>query len=95
MADINIKRGDTFYYSAVWEGATLSDLRSQVRNNLGQLVSDVEISATDNPNTFLFVVEDTTKWPVGILYTDVEFSNPRPISSKTLEIKVERDVTQP
>ena len=95
MAAITIKRGDTFIYIATFEGLMLSELRSQIRSKLGVHISDVVISETSLPGTFIFVVADTKEWPVGVLYTDIETS-PRGVnkSTETLEINVIRDVTK-
>lgn len=91
----SVKRGDTFEYTATWEGAQLSELKSQVRTASGELKSDVLIEETGEPNTFRFSVEDTSEWPIGTLYTDIQrIAGGRIQSSETMLIPVERDVTQ-
>ncbi|KGE20688.1 hypothetical protein [Paenibacillus wynnii] len=95
MADLTIKRGDTFIYTATWDGATLSELRSQVRNSLGQLTSEVTINNAGTPYTFVLSVVDTSKWPIGVLQTDIQRTvGGLIISSETITINVLRDVTQ-
>ncbi|KGE16233.1 hypothetical protein [Paenibacillus wynnii] len=95
MADLTIKRGDTFIYTAQWAGVSLSDLRSQVRDSLGRLVSEVSISETDDADIFLLTVSDTSEWPVGTLFTDIQcIVGEITLSSVTMTINVARDVTQ-
>lgn len=90
-----IKRGDTFEYLAEWDGAQLSELKSQVRSATGSLISDVLIEETGTTGTFRFSVADTSKWPISTLQTDIQRTvNGNVQSSETMLIPVERDVTQ-
>lgn len=91
----SIKRGDTFNYYATWEGAALAELRSHVRTDTGRLLSVVEIYDTETPSTFQLIVPDTTNWPIGTVYTDIERIVGGVIkSTETLTIDVQKDVTQ-
>lgn len=95
MASIRVKRGDTFSYTAKWDGAKASELKSQVRTFHDAFVSDVKITATSDENVFLLTVADTSKWPVGDLVTDIERTyNNTVISSETIFIRVVKDVTK-
>lgn len=96
MAVLNkVKRGDTFEYTATWEGAQLSELKSQVRTASGSFKSDVLIEETGEPSTFRLSVADTSSWPIGTLYTDIQRTVVGHIqSSETMLIPVERDVTE-
>ncbi|MBP1992100.1 hypothetical protein [Paenibacillus eucommiae] len=71
-----IKRGDTVYYTATWEGVAASELRSQIRDSSGRLIADVVIEETGEPGTFRFSVDDTTAWPTGTLETDIKYTSP-------------------
>lgn len=95
MTNLNIKRGDTFYYSATWTGATVAELKSQVRDSAGKLVADVVIEATGTAGTFKLSVADTTKWAITTLYTDIQRTSGGIVtSSETMRIAVTKDVTQ-
>lgn len=90
-----IKQGDTFSYSATWEGAALEELKSQIRNSLGKLISDVLIESTETPGTFLLSVTDTNNWPVGTLFTDIQrTADGVCVSTDTMTFTVIKDVTQ-
>jgi hypothetical protein len=96
MIDLpDIKRGDTFYYLATWEGAKRSELKSQIRNDAGRLISEVVIEDTETADTFKLSVNDTTNFTIGLLYTDIErTANGIIQSSVTMKFNVERDETK-
>lgn len=91
-----IKRGDTFEFTAFWDGAVASELTSQVRDSLNNLIAQVVIVATGTPYTFLFSVANTTAWPIGTLYVDIKRTTPGRIktSDSTMAIRVIEGVTK-
>lgn len=90
----SIKRGQTFSYTATWPGAQLEEFTSQINTALGSKMDDVEIETTADPDTFRFVVRDTSGWQTGILRTDIKRKvNGETAYSLTLLIPVERSET--
>lgn len=93
-----MKRGDTFAFTVQWEGAQLSELKSQVRDSSDKLLSEVVIEAVEGvPDTFSFKVINTMLWPVDTtLFTDIQrtYGDGTIRSSETLSIRIEKDVTQ-
>jgi hypothetical protein len=91
----SIKRGDTFNYYVTWAGANLEELASQIRTGTGRLLSEVQITGTASKDVFQLTVEDTTNWPIGTHYTDIQrVVNGVINSSATLEFEVTRDFTK-
>jgi hypothetical protein len=91
----NIKKGNTFVYYAQWENALIGELKSQVRNSLGVLVSEVKIEEMGTPFIFRLIVEDTSNWPIGTLYTDIKRTfDGVSTSSQTMKITIEKGVTE-
>ncbi|SFB62526.1 hypothetical protein SAMN05216312_12210 [Cohnella sp. OV330] len=89
-----IKRGQTFSYTATCPGAQLEEFTSQVNTASGTKMSDVEIEATGDPNTFRFVVRDTRGWQPGLLRTDIKRTvNGETAYSLTMLIPVEGSET--
>ncbi len=90
-----IKRGDSFNYYATWAGATLAELSSQVRTANGRLLAEVTIEETTKPDMFRLFVTDTSKWPFGLVYTDIQRRfDGNIVSSETMEIEVQKDVSR-
>ncbi|WP_289135580.1 hypothetical protein [uncultured Brevibacillus sp.] len=91
----SIKRGDTFCYYIKWEGAVLSELKSQIRDGFDRLLADVTIEETGDLHTFKMSVPNTEKWPIGTLLTDIQRVVGGIIqSSETMSISVIKDVTR-
>jgi hypothetical protein len=92
----SIKKGDTLTYFISWEGVALNELSSQVRTKSGIFLSDVVILETAAANTFQLTVLDTSDWPIGTVYTDIERIDIDDVihSTNTFEIEVLPDVTQ-
>jgi hypothetical protein len=91
------KRGDTFRCSAQLPIEIQSeDMKCQIRDASGRLVSDVTIIPTSDPMLFELVVKDTKHWPIGTIYADIECVINGDIKSSEglIEITVVRDVTQ-
>jgi hypothetical protein len=91
---LTIKRGDTFSYLATWEGAVLSELKSQIKDSKENLISAVKIEDTATAGTFRLSVADTKNWPIGTLVTDIQRTSADIKSSDTMSIVVIRDVTE-
>lgn len=97
-----IKPGDTFAFYANIEDdagtplAGLADtMKCQIRNSIDELIADVGITETQIPGQYLFEVQDTTLWPVGVLYTDIRFANGDRVKlTETLKIKIVKEVTK-
>lgn len=92
---IDLPRGDTFQYTALWEGAQLSELKSQVRDSLDNLIAEVKITATDTVGKYHFMVSNTSDWAIGALFTDIQrTANGIIESSESMKINVIRGITQ-
>lgn len=91
----NVKRGDTFLYKIIWEGALLAELKSQIRDSNDQLIADVVITQGVQVDEFVLSVADTNEWTLDVLYTDIQRTVSGNItSSETMEFRVEKDVTE-
>lgn len=91
----NVKRGDTFLYKIIWEGALLAELKSQIRDSNDQLIADVVITQGVQVDEFVLSVADTNNWTLDVLYTDIQRTVSGNItSSETMEFRVEKDVTE-
>ena len=97
-----IKPGETFAMYITIEkedGTPITDmadrLKMQVRTSIDELISDVSISETQTPGQYLLEVNDTKKWPEGVLYTDILIRNEGRVKiSETLKIIVTKEVTK-
>lgn len=101
---IEIKRGDTFLVlgdvaiNGVPEPITGWGIRSQVRDRKDVLLADVQVTVTDvGLGKYTLRHDDTTAWPVGMNYCDVEYTTDagQVISTETFEILVKKDITLP
>lgn len=104
-----LKRGDTFAFCAQLtdtNGDPLLDaenkLRSQVRTAKDVLLAELTITAYTNPITQLLVegayvfisVEDTSDWPTGKVYFDIQYTNNNiVVSTETVFITIVADIT--
>lgn len=91
---INHIRGDTFILNVNITGATgITSVRSQVRTKDDQLIGEAVVTGADTAWTL--TIMDTTDWPVGKLYMDIQITMGTVIkSSETTIINVVKDVTQ-
>lgn len=96
------KRGDTFSFIAAiasTSGTPLtgaaSNLLCQIRNKVDKLYSDLTITETSTPGSYLFITNDTLDWTCGTdLYLDIQYTVGGIVtSSETIIIPVEKDVT--
>ena len=101
MSSVNHKRGDTFSFSAAFavdgvpvEGLA-NKLKCQVRTRKDVLISEMTITESATPGTYIFTVADTADWPIGELYYDIQMTDDAGIitSSETVTINVIKDVT--
>lgn len=99
---IQMKRGDTFaFYIALQDDdgepviLEVGSLKCQVRNNLDQLIAEMDIALTDTAGQYIFRKDDTTTWPLGELYYDIRFLvDGISTSTSTDTIYVSKDVTK-
>lgn len=77
-----------------------AQLKCQIRNSINELISEAVIKETATPGQYVVYVEDTTSWPEGDLYFDMEMlvhnddiNKDLPTSTETIKIPVEKDVT--
>ncbi|WP_135553244.1 hypothetical protein [Paenibacillus cymbidii] len=98
QATAPFKRGDSFLITADFtnnEGLTVSkdQLRSQVRTRYDKLIAELVITEK-SANVFDLTCDDTTKWPTGNLYMDLQYTDDGEIvSTETILVPVEKDVT--
>ena len=73
-----------------------SNLKSQIRDNFGALISELVVSTTEIEGSYLLTASSTVNWPVNVtLYMDVQLNIDGQVSSsETIEITVVKDVTQ-
>lgn len=92
------KRGDSFLITADFtnnEGLTVTtnELRSQVRTRYDKLIAELEITEK-TANVFDLTCDDTTEWPIGSAYMDLQYTDADQIvSTETILIPVVKDVT--
>lgn len=102
---IKIKRGDTFSYFATFLDENkepiaigVSDIKSQIRDTQYNLIANVNIAATEDAGKFHLTC-NTDNFPTSIwrsvkLLMDIELNlGGVIISSETVKIDVEKDVT--
>lgn len=98
----NLKRGDTFSYATTLTtpfGTPLSgvaaQMASQVRDGEDLLIAILTIIET-TPGTYVLSCADTSGWPVGNLFTDIQYvdAGGTITSTETLVISVTEDVTR-
>lgn len=105
---LSMKRGDSFafYINVADEGNNpldldSTDIRSQIRNGLEELVEELSVEKTDEVGKYKLFAASTEEWPVSDnnlennLFMDIEMTVEGHIrSSETVRIKVEKDVTR-
>lgn len=103
MEEMTFKRGDTFLLSAEITDAQgqpviipVAQIRSQIRDDTDQLIATLSVAETLIPGTYRFRATDTTAWPANVnVYMDVQLEiDGEPLSSNTVKIFVEKDITQ-
>lgn len=95
-----IKRGDTFAFFmtlADEEGNPIipESIRCHLRDKQYRMVAEATITETDTSGKYLFEWGSTENWPIGSLLFDIEITDVTGgiISTDTMELTVERDVT--
>lgn len=90
----DLVQGDSFQYIATWEGSQLNEMKSQIRDSDNKLISDVTINQIEN-GKYRFIVYDTSNFPIGSLYTDIQRTTDGVIeSSESMKITVIRGITE-
>lgn len=102
MAQIKIKRGDTFTLTCTYkiDGVATSvadiDIDSQIRNQRDALIKDLTVTKLVGTGQFSLVAtaSETALWPVSVLRCDIQFSQGGTVrSTQTFEICVLEDIT--
>ena len=97
------KRGDTWeYYAVITDGegnpmpGIADKLKCQIRSSIDDLIADVDIEETDNLGEYKLSVDGTDDWAVANKYMDIQYTDDdgKIVSSETLEIPIEKDVTR-
>lgn len=96
---ILFKRGDTFSLQATANGEDITTwtIQSQIRDNSGTLISELDITKTDAVNGEYTLTHDgsTSSWPLKMLYCDIQYTVGGVISStETFRIEVVEDITR-
>lgn len=104
MEKIEIKKGDSFsplIQVAEDNGSIINiagwSILSQVRDRLDTLIDTLTVSNKNNSaGTFNLVATNTSNWPVGELFWDIEYTNQQGIkvSTETILIKCNKDVSR-
>lgn len=100
---IEHKRGDSFDYNVVVtdSGGSTIDLtnwtiKCQLRTSRDQLIETLTIEEDDySEGSYNLVCDDTTDWPVGNLYADIEYTDTasKIQSTETFIVQVVKDYT--
>jgi hypothetical protein len=100
---IQFKRGDTFAFYVKLKDENdvpiildVEDIACQIRQKANKkLVDTFTIEATDVDGQYKFSVEDTSRYPITTLESDIEFTiDGDTKSSDTFQIKVIEDITR-
>lgn len=111
MADITLKAGDSLYWQGQFQdqiGTAIDitgySIKCQGKSDpiSGEFIFDLTtansgITITDAVNgQYLIRQNDTTTFPVGTYYVDIEFTNPSGLvtSTRTFELQIDQDVTR-
>lgn len=106
MASYVQKRGDTLSLSLTLPAAYVDGyfvdwtVTSQIRTPSGRLISDLVVTWANPATTRTLVLKDssTANYPIGTANIDVQFvrnSDSFTLSTETIEVDVQRDVTIP
>lgn len=97
--EITIKKGSSFIVSANFSKTNYTDItaeniQSQVRNSSDKLIADLIVSEVA-PQIFNLSCNDTSDWPLGMLYMDIIYVLDDFIdSTPTIAIQVKKEVTR-
>ncbi|KMO87157.1 hypothetical protein AB840_03740 [Megasphaera cerevisiae DSM 20462] len=103
LKQITLKQGATLANSfSIQDGSTpitgiANQLKAQVRDSAGALLSTLVIAETATAGTYTMVSPDSTEnWPLAGAYLDFKYTTTDGIiiSSETLFIRMVREVTQ-
>lgn len=102
MLKMSFKRGDSFSFCIDLTDAenlplvlNVSDIKCQIRNQTNLLIDTLIVETTTVDGTYLVSAMDTAYYPVGVAYMDLKIRENGVIAStETIEVTVEKDVTQ-
>ncbi len=100
------KRGDTFRFSAVLRETKTGPamdltgwtIASMVRDADSVLIDTLTVTVTDAAaGEYSLLVEDTSAWPVGQAYWDIQYTDDGDVirSTETIRLNIIEDVTYP
>lgn len=100
------KRGDTFLYAAVLRESKTGPvidlsgwtIASMIRDADGVLIEELVVTVTDAANgAYTISAADTTAWPVGLAYWDIEYTDTHGViqSTDTVTVSILQDITFP
>ena len=103
---IQHKRGDTFLFSAVLRESktgpvtdlTNWEIASMIRDADDVLIDEVTVTVTNAANgAYTLRVDETTAWPVGAAYWDIQYTDDSGIirSTETIPVQIIEDITYP
>lgn len=102
---INIKRGDTFWFSIkatlivndvqVPQSGLANNFKCMIRDDSETLLGTMVITESDTAGTYIFRCESTSDWPEGTIYFDIQYTDENNIieSTETVDVVVTKDVT--
>lgn len=103
METATVKRGDTLALLVTRKNidgtprtGEASKLKAQIKSSKDILMADFEITETEIPGKYLFVVSATItgSMPLGSYVSDIQYTEDEYVNScKTFKIIVEKDVT--
>lgn len=103
---ITHKRGDTFLFSAALRASKTGpatdvtdwDITSMIRDAEDVLIDEITVTVTDAANgAYALRVDDTTAWPIGTAYWDIQYIDDSGIirSTETIQVQIIEDITYP
>lgn len=99
---MKFKRGDTFAFSVYLKDENeepliieIDNMKCEVRTLGDDLIDTLIITQTEIPGEYIFLSDDTSKYPIGELFTDIEVvKDGIKSSSDTITLEIVRDVTK-
>lgn len=101
METIRFKRGDTFSPTCTTDQPiTGYTIASQIRTKTNKLISTLVPAIAQSTPIGVFTLThsgSTQTWPVETLYWDIQYTNGsgKIVSTDTVELEIEKDITQP
>lgn len=102
VVKINIKKGDTFSIAVIAKDGSGSPVNltghtiaPKIKDNAGNVIATPSVSVTNAAaGEYTLTVNDTSGWPVGVLYGDVTYTDPGSVitSTETFQIIVQEAI---